>query len=104
MYVLSTWKERGLTPEQTNRLMTTWGKLEARMAESTAVERVCWFMYSDGSGGITVAKAIDVEAATQFQLETALALSEFLEIETRQVLDLDTAMPAILNAVELINA
>jgi hypothetical protein len=39
-----------------------------------------------------------------FQLETSLALGEFLELDSRPVLDLDTAMPAIMNAMERIKS
>jgi hypothetical protein len=85
-------------------MMAIWGKLEASMAENSSVDRLCWYIHSDGSGGITVAKALDVEAATAFELETCLALSEFMELDTNVVLDLDTAMPAILAGMERASA
>ena len=99
----TTWKARPLSPEQANRMMETWGKIEAGMAENPAVERVCWFIHSDGSGGMTVVKAIDVEAAIAYELETSLALSEFLEMESKVVLDLDAAMPPILAGMAYAN-
>jgi hypothetical protein len=84
-----------MSPEQASRMMETWGKLEAKQAESSAAERLCWYLNIDGSGGLTVSKVSDVEAATALQLETSLALAEFLEIESTIVVDLETAMPAI---------
>lgn len=104
MLLCTTWKARPLSPEQSDRMMQTWGKIEANMAENPSVERACWYIYSDGSGGMTVVKAVDVEAATAFELETSLALGEFLEMESKVVLDLDTAMPAILKGMEYIQA
>jgi len=103
MLIGTTWKQRPLSPEQTNRLMARWGKLEASIAESPSVERVCWYMTADGTAGITVDKVIDANAAAAFNLEVALALGEFLELDSRVVLDLESAMPAILKALEHIN-
>jgi len=99
MYVMTTWKGRPLSPEQGSRMMDTWGKLEAKGAEDPSSERICWFITADGSGGMTVSKVLDADAAAQLQLETSLALGEFLELDSRVVLDLDTAMPAILAGV-----
>lgn len=104
MLVCTTWKARPLAPEQSRRMMETWGKIEASMAENSGVERMCWFINSDGSGGLTVVKAVDVEAATAFELETSLALQEFLAMESKVVLDLDTAMAPILKAMEYLPA
>jgi hypothetical protein len=81
-------------------MMSTWGKLEASLAENPNVERLCWYISADAAGGVTVSKAIDADAASAFQLEVSLALSEFLEFDTRIVLDLDSAMPAILKGME----
>lgn len=103
MLLCTTWKARPLSPEQSNRMMAVWGKIEANMAENSAVERQCWYLNSDGSGGMTVVKANDVEAATAFELETSLALGEFLEMDSKIVLDLDTAMPSILKGMEYVN-
>lgn len=103
MLVMTTWKARPLTPEQSNRMMNVWGKIEAGMAENASVERQCWYLATDGSCGVTVVKAVDVEAASAFELETSLALGEFLEFESKVVLDMDTAMPAILKGMEYIN-
>lgn len=104
MYSVMTWKARPVTPEQDQRMMQIWGKIEADMAVNTSLERVCWFMYSDGSGGVTITKSHDVDAALAFEAEVSLALGEFLEIQTKAALDLDAAMPAILKAVERTNA
>jgi hypothetical protein len=43
-------------------------------------------------------------SAAALNLETALALGEFLELDSRIVLDMETAMPAILKGVEHINS
>ena len=99
MYVNTTWKSRPLTEEQTDRMMAIWGKMEADMAGDSSIERVCWFIISDGSGGLTVAKVHDADRASAFELETSLALSAYLELESKIVLDLEQAMPAILAGV-----
>jgi hypothetical protein len=103
MLVCTSWKQRPLSPEQVNRMMSSWGKLEAAQAENATIERLCWYISSDGSGGFTVNKIADSESAVAFELETSLALGEFLELESKIVLDLDTALPAILKGVERIN-
>ena len=103
MFTCTTWKARPLSPDQGQRMMETWGKIEAGMAENPSVERVCWYIYADGSGGMTVSKSLDVETANAFELETSLALSEFLEMDAKTVLDLDTAMPAILKGMAYAN-
>ena len=74
-------------------MMEIWGKIEADLAENPDVERLCWYLYSDGSGGFAVNRIADNDSALAFGLETALALEEFLEIETRPVHDLESAMP-----------
>jgi hypothetical protein len=105
MLICTAWKSRqGLSGDQANRLMDRWGKIEADQAQNPSVERVCWYMFGDGSGGFTVNKAVDAEAANAFGLEVSLALSEFLELDSRIVLDLETAMPAIMKGVERINS
>ena len=95
MYVCTTWKGRQLSPDQSQRMMDTWAKTEAKEAEVGGSERVCWFISADGSGGVTVSKVLDAAAATATMLEVSLALGEFLELDSRIVLDLDEAMPAI---------
>ncbi len=104
MYVRTTWKARQLTSEQTNRMMATWGKLEASLATNKSMERVCWFIDGDGAGGITIAKVSDADTAIALGLEQSLALGEFLEFDSKIVLDLDSAMPAIIAGVGHINA
>ena len=103
MLVCTSWKARPLSPEQTNRMMEAWGKLEADTAAQPGLERQCWYLYSDGSGGFTVSKATDEAIASAFGLETSLALGEFLELESKIVYDMDAAMPAITNAVARMN-
>jgi hypothetical protein len=80
--------------------MEIWGKAEADMAANPSLERVCWFMFADGTGGFQVVKSHDVEAANAFGLELSLALGDYLEFDSKIILDLDTAMPAILKAFE----
>lgn len=104
MLICTTWKSRPLTPEQSGRMMDIWGKIEADMAENPNTERVCWYLYGDGSGGFTVADVKDQETADTLGLETALALGEFLELDSRPVHDLETAMPAIMRAMERVTA
>ena len=100
MIVCTTWKGRPLSPEQSKRLMDVWAKLEAKDAANPTGERLCWYLNVDGSGGFQVARVDDIDAALVAGLESALALSEFLEFESRIVLDLDTAMPAIVASME----
>lgn len=100
MLVCTSWKTRPLAPDQTDRMMAVWGKIEADTAARTDTERLCWYAYSDGSGGFTVSKLADGDDASRFSLEIALALAEFLELDSRTVLDLDGAMPAIAGAIE----
>ena len=104
MYILTTWKTRAITPEQTNRMMATWGRQEAALAADASSERVCWFINANGSGGITVVKVKDTDAAIAQGLVQSLALGEFLELHSEIVLDLDGAMPSIIKGVEEINA
>jgi hypothetical protein len=104
MLIYTAWKSRQLSPDQINRMMDRWAKIEAAQAENPSLERVCWYMFGDGSGGFIVNKATDVEAASAFGLELSLAMSEFLEFDSKIVLDLDSAMPAIMKATERINS
>jgi hypothetical protein len=84
-------------------MMERWAKIEAATAENPSVERVCWYITTDGTSGFTVEKATDVEAASAFGLEVSLALGEFLELKNDIVLDLETAMPAIERGMERVN-
>jgi hypothetical protein len=104
MLVATTWKGRPLSPEQAQRMMNVWAKTEAREAETGASERLCWYLAADGSSGVTVSRVIDEEAATALQLETCLALSEFIELESKVVLDMETAMPAIISGLDYASA
>ncbi len=61
MLVCTTWKARPLSTEQVNRMMQIWGKLEEAQATNPSVERLCWYIFGDGSGGLTVLKAVDVD-------------------------------------------
>jgi 3-oxoacyl-[acyl-carrier-protein] synthase III len=102
MLTCTTWKARAITPEQSSRMMDVWGKLEAATEENSAIERICWFIFADGSGGVTVERTDDPETAIAFGLETSLALGEFLELDSRVCLDLDSAMPAIIASMDRI--
>ena len=51
----------------------------------------------------TVVLRMPVRDPVAFGLETALALGEFLELDTRVVYDLDVAMPAITAALGRMN-
>lgn len=99
MLLYTTWKMRPLTPEQTERMMAIWAEQEAAADTS---QRLCWFMLADGSGGFSVDNFADDAAAFASGLEASLALGEFLELETRPVMDLESALPAIMAAVERI--
>lgn len=99
MYVCTTWKARPLSPDQAQRMMEVWAKTEAREAEDPSSERVCWFLAADGSGGLAVSKVTDVDAAAASYLEITLALGEFVEFDSKIVLDRDSAMPAIVAAM-----
>lgn len=99
MYVCTTWKARPLSPEQSSRMMEVWAKTEAREAEQVASERVCWYIAADGSGGLTVSKVTDADAAVAHQLELCIALNEFIELDSRIVVDLDAAMEPIQAAM-----
>ena len=104
MLICTTWKARPLSPEQANRMMERWAKVEAAQAENTSIERLCWYLSADGSRGFTVSKVTDPDTAATWELEVSLALNEFLELRSDIVLDLETAMPAIEKGVERINA
>jgi hypothetical protein len=100
MLLATTWKARPLSDQQNNRMMAIWGKIEADEASNPAMERLCWYLNADGSGGVTVSRVSDPDAAMAWALEVSLALGEFIEIDTRPVLDLDQAMPVIGRALE----
>lgn len=99
MLVCTTWKARPLTPEQSGRMMETWAETEAKEAEDTASERLCWYIAVDGSGGLTVSRVSNSEAALALMLEISLALGEFIEVDSKVMLDLDSAMAPISSAM-----
>ena len=104
MILITTWKSRPLSPDQFDRLMNVWAKLEQKTAADSSTERVCWYSYSDGSGGITIDKVSDVDAALALELEQSLSLGEFIELDTKIGIDLEAALPLILKAQENANA
>ena len=103
MILVTTWKNRPIRPEQYNRLMTIWGKLEQKAAADSSIERIGWYSYSDGSGGVTIDNVKDVEAAMALGLEQALTNGEFIELDTKIGLAMDSALPQILKAQENAN-
>jgi hypothetical protein len=102
MLMCTRWKARPLSPEQTQRMMSIWGKMEAESAANPTSERLCWYLFADGSGGFSVDRVPDTDAMAALALEQTLALGEFLELDYRPVVDLESAMPAITAAVERI--
>lgn len=100
MLICTTWKGRPLSSADAERMMAIWGKLEAEAETNTAADRMCWYISADGTSGFTVVKVNDPDAAAASGLETTLALSEFFEFESRIVLDLESAMPAIMKGLE----
>ena len=83
-------------------MMDVWAQVEAKEAADTNAERLGWYMAADGTGGVTIIKYSDPETAAANGLEASLALGEFIELETKVVLDLDSAMPAITAAMALL--
>lgn len=104
MLVTTSWKSRPISQSQTATMMSRWAKLEADLAADPSMERVCWYLNVDGSGGYSVSRVTDQGAAAAFSVELGLALGEFLELESKIVLELDDAMPAIMRGMERINA
>ena len=96
MMMLTTWKNRPLSPEQSKRMMTVWGAQLERYTKDPAWKEPFFCMYADGSGGASLADAPDTDTASQRALQLCLELSEFLEIETKVVLTQEQAVPAIL--------
>lgn len=103
MLVCTTWKSRPLLPDQTNRMMEAWAKTQAREAESAEAEQLCWYISADGRSGVTVSRVSDTDAGAALLLETCLALGEFIEIESKVVLDLESALAPINAAVAYVN-
>jgi hypothetical protein len=100
VHLITTWRSRPLDPDQFDRLLSVWGKMEERAAADPSSERVCWFQFSDGSGGLTIDRVADVDAALALGLEQALTLGEFVELDTKIGVDLDVALPLIIKAQE----
>jgi hypothetical protein len=100
MHVAFNWKTRPLSPEQTTRMMRVWASMQAAEASMTHTEQVCQFFRADGSGGFSVSRIIEADAAAAFSLEWTLAMTEFLEMESTIVTTLDEALPSIMKAVE----
>lgn len=75
-------------------------RTEAKEAADGNAERLAWYIAADGSGGVAIIRCADADVAAVGGLEAWLALSEFIELESKVVLDLDAAMPAITAAIE----
>lgn len=100
MIVCTTWKGRPLSPEQTRRMMEVWAGTEAKEAADGNAERLAWYIAVDGSSGVSITRYADAAAAAAAGLEACLALAEFIELDSKIVLDMDAAMPAITAAME----
>ncbi len=103
MLICTTWKVRPLSPEQLNRMMAVWAQIEQEQDAHPGIERVCWYMYGDGSGGFNIDRVTGDAATETWGLQQMLALGEFLEFDSRQVHDLESVMPALTAAMERIN-
>ncbi len=103
MLMLTTWKSRPLSPEQTKRMMAVWGTQLERDQKDPAWKELFFCVFADGSGGASLVEATDPDAANQRALQTCLELGEFFELETRPVLSQEQAMPAILASMATIS-
>jgi hypothetical protein len=102
MLMLNTWKTRPLSPEQTKRMMAIWGAQLERHAKDPVWNELFFCLHADGSGGASLVEASDGDAANQRGLQLCIELGEFLEIETKVVLNQEQAMPAILASMATI--
>ena len=102
MLICTTWKTRPLNAAQTSQFMERWGKIEADMEASPSIERIGFYMFGDGSGGLAISK-VD-EAGLMLSLELGLALGEFVESDMRVIVDMESAAGAIANAVARVAA
>ena len=93
-------KFRPISDEQLGRMMTINAKVEEDLAASPLVSRVALYMDLDGRSGIDILDVVGTEEAVQFLLEMNATLAEFIEIDTRPVLALESAMPALMRAME----
>jgi hypothetical protein len=100
MLYLTTFRPRPMTPEQFQRMLVVWTKIEADVAARTDLERRFLYFDVSGSSGVEVSELSDPDAALPFVYEAHVALSEFIDFETRPVLELEEAMPAVLAAAE----
>ncbi len=72
MLVATTWRSRASSPDPFNRPVKVRGRLEEKAAKETGSERLRW----------------------------SLALMEFIELDSGIALDIDSAMPSVLRALE----
>ncbi len=103
MLMLTSWKNRAISPEQFDRMMSIWGQMEADLATDSSSERLCWYTYADATGGMTVQRLSDPDAAVLLGHKWTAALSEFLDIETKVVLTLEDALPGIGEVHKLVS-
>lgn len=80
-------------------MMEVWAKTEAKESENASIERLGWYIAADGSCGFALARVSDPDAAAGQMLEISLALGEFIDLESRVVLDMDSAMGPITDAM-----
>ncbi len=104
MLVATKWKSRPMSPDDLSRMMETWGKLEADLATHPDVERLCWYAHADGTGGFTVSRVTDTDGAMAFYNEIIASMTEFIEVETELVIEMDTVMEVVPKLMERVGA
>jgi hypothetical protein len=96
MLLMTTWKVRSITPEASKRMMAVWSRQLELNAKDPVWKELWVYFYTDGSGGVNLIETPNTEVAAQRGLQIAMELTEFLEMETKPVLSLEQAMPAIV--------
>jgi hypothetical protein len=104
MLILTTWKSRPLTPEQSKRMMAVWGTQLESHATNPVWNELFWVMSADGSSGASLTEAADPDVAARRSLQICLELGEFVDIETKVVVDQSHAMAPILAAMATVGA
>lgn len=99
MIIMTTWKTRPLAPAQVEQMLGVWGAIEADLAQRDDIERIATCFNTAGTSGVMVSRVKNPDSAALFSFEGHLAMAEFIEIESYQVVELDEAMPAIVGAL-----
>jgi len=76
------WRSRPINPDQFNRLMNVWRSLR-RSWPRTRAARGSVGISSRRSGGVTIDRVDDQDAAAALQLELGLSLGEFIDIDSK---------------------